>query len=145
MKWNIQKIVSSGDYDYAIVPEHPKKYKFDYVPLHRVVMENYLGRLLEDDEVVHHVNENEKKNNDIENLELCLKEVHIGYHTSQRGKEMVDFICPVCEKLFTREKYQTYLSKKNGRFACCSKTCRGKLSHMNRDNMEQIVIRIYKV
>jgi hypothetical protein len=143
--WNIQKIVSSGNYDFAIVPEHPKRYKFDYVPLHRVVMENYLGRILEDNEIVHHIKEDEKKNNDIENLELCLVDVHSRYHTSQKGKEMVDFICPVCEKLFTREKYQTYLVKKNGRFACCSRSCGSKLAHMDMDNIEQIIIRSYKI
>jgi len=142
--WNIRKIVSAGDYDYAVVPEHPNRYRFDYIPLHRVVMENYLGRILENDEIVHHIKEDEKKNNGIENLELCLVEVHRRYHSLQQGKEMVDFICPVCETLFTREKNQTYLGKKNGRFACCSRSCSGKLSFMDRENMEQVIIRIYK-
>jgi hypothetical protein len=37
-------------------------------------MENYLGRLL-DDEVVHHLN-HDRKDNRIENLELCFEEEH---------------------------------------------------------------------
>ena len=52
--WDIRRIIKKGDYLYAVVPEHPKAIKFGYVLLHRVIMENYLGRLLEDDEVVHH-------------------------------------------------------------------------------------------
>ena len=48
--WNIKKIISKGDYDYALVPEHPKATKNGYVLLHRVIMENHLGRLLNDDE-----------------------------------------------------------------------------------------------
>ena len=42
--WNIKKIVSKGDYLYALVPEHPKATKNGYVLLHRIVMENHLGR-----------------------------------------------------------------------------------------------------
>ena len=67
--WNIRKIVSKGDYNYAVVPEHPNRTKNNYVLEHRVVMENHLGRLLNDDEVVHHINGN-KKDNRIENLTI---------------------------------------------------------------------------
>ena len=44
--WKIRRIVSKGDYNYAVVPEHPNKTKFGYVLEHRIVMENHLGRLL---------------------------------------------------------------------------------------------------
>ena len=59
--WNIEKIVKKGDYLYAVVKEHPKATKHGYVLLHRVVMENHLNRLLNEDEVVHHRNKDKKR------------------------------------------------------------------------------------
>lgn len=46
---------------------------------HVLIMENYLGRSLDEDEVVHHIDKN-KQNNNLSNLELCLKSVHTKYH-----------------------------------------------------------------
>ena len=69
--WKIKKIVSKGDYNYAVVPEHPSAIKGGYVLEHRIVRENYLGRLLDPSEVVHHCDGN-KKHNTISNLELFL-------------------------------------------------------------------------
>ena len=71
-EWKIEKIVKKGDYLYAVVPDHPNATKHGYVLEHRVVMENYLGRLLTKGEVVHHLDGN-KHNNQIENLELLDK------------------------------------------------------------------------
>ena len=56
VSWKIKKIVSKGDYLYAVVDEHPRRNKHSYVLLHRVLMENHLGRILNHDEVVHHKN-----------------------------------------------------------------------------------------
>ena len=53
--WNIKKVISKGDYNYALVPEHPNSTKNGYVLLHRIVIENYLGRLLNANEIVHHI------------------------------------------------------------------------------------------
>lgn len=52
--WNIEKIVSKGDYDYAVVKGHPNATENSYVLHHRIVMENHLNRLLNSNEVVHH-------------------------------------------------------------------------------------------
>ncbi len=47
---------------------------------HRYVMENYLGRKLSEDEVIHHI-DNDIHNNDISNLELFEnKSEHLKYH-----------------------------------------------------------------
>lgn len=50
---------------------------------HVIIMEEYLGRPLDSDEIVHHV-DGDKKNNSIDNLELCLRSVHSRYH-QQKG------------------------------------------------------------
>ena len=55
---------------------------------HRYIMEKYLERLLEPDEIVHHCDE-DKRHNDIENLELMLKGYHHKHHlTSEKAKEI---------------------------------------------------------
>ena len=46
VSWKIEKVVSKGDYLYAVVKDHPNRTKNNYVLLHRVIVENYLGRLL---------------------------------------------------------------------------------------------------
>jgi len=58
--WKIEKIVSKGDYNYAVVKNHPNATKYGYVLHHRIVMENHLGRLLNSNEVVHHINGQKK-------------------------------------------------------------------------------------
>jgi hypothetical protein len=73
------KIVSKGDYDYVVAPAHPKATKHGYVLLHIIILENYLGRMLDDGEIAHHIDEN-KKHNEIENIELCLDYIHDRYH-----------------------------------------------------------------
>jgi hypothetical protein len=51
---------------------HPRASKNNYVLEHILVMEKYLGRLIEPDETVHHLNR-VKDDNSIENLELWVK------------------------------------------------------------------------
>jgi hypothetical protein len=57
---------------------HPYANK-QHLLLHRVVMENHIGRYLSPEEVVHHINEN-KSDNRIENLFLCSGAEHAAIH-----------------------------------------------------------------
>lgn len=61
-------IVKNG-YRLVHVPTHPNSDQYGYVREHRVVMERVLGRLLSNEEVVHHRN-GDKMDNGPSNLEL---------------------------------------------------------------------------
>lgn len=126
--WNIEKIVSKGEYNYCIVIGHPFATKNNYVLHHRVVMENHLGRLLDANEVVHHIN-GEQKDNRIENLELLSRKQHTSFHQSDKGRKWVELCCPWCKKIFHREHNKTYLAK-NKTCTYCSAICRGKFSRL---------------
>ena len=52
---------------------------------HRLIMEQYLGRRLEKNEVVHHIDEN-KKNNCIDNLKLMTRGEHSKLHRQKEFK-----------------------------------------------------------
>lgn len=122
--WNIQKVVNKGDYLYAYVPEHPKCTKNGYVLMHRIIMENHLGRVLNTNEVVHHKNGN-KKDNDISNLELLTNEEHSKLHGNLHGRKYVKLKCPFCGKIFDIPKNHSFLQRKT-KCTFCSKSCSAK-------------------
>jgi len=122
--WKVKKIISKGDYQYALVSNHPNATKNGYVLLHRILMENHLGRLLNPTEVIHHINGN-KRDNVLSNLKLMHYREHVGLHS--RCKLMVELKCPECGEIFTREKRQTHLVK-GGKCTCCSRVCSGKFN-----------------
>jgi hypothetical protein len=126
IKWNIEKVISKGDYNYVIVRDHPKATSHGYVLEHRVVLENHLGRILDDDEVVHHL-DGDKKNNCIHNLEVMTNREHARLHQLDHGRKMVELRCPNCFLIFERGHNNTHLTKKS-RYTCCSNRCRGQLS-----------------
>lgn len=124
--WDIKKVVSKGQYNYAIVPEHPFANKSGYVLEHRIIMENELGYIIPPGYVVHHINEN-KKDNRIENLQLMTTKEHNTLHGLSQGKKYVTLKCPSCGAIFEREKRNSHLQK-GSRYTCCSMKCRGTFS-----------------
>jgi hypothetical protein len=126
--WNIEKTISKGDYDYALVSSHPNRTPNGYVLFHRIVMENHLGRLLDANEVVHHLN-GDKKDNRLENLELMDKKLHTKLHQLEKGRKWVDLKCPSCGKLFDKPQSSTHLAK-NGVFTNYSRRCGAKFSRL---------------
>lgn len=67
-RWKGGRVTRNG-YSYIWEPEHPNASKEGYVPEHRKVMSDHLGRPLTSDESVHHKN-GQRDDNRLENLEL---------------------------------------------------------------------------
>lgn len=76
----------NGAYRARRVPEHPKADCKGYVMEHRLVMEQFLGRMLRSDEIVHHKDGN-PANNALSNLELMLKTEHDSLHSVERWSD----------------------------------------------------------
>jgi len=72
--WKSGKSIRAG---YVITRVYD--YKHRYMKEHRYVMEQYLGRKLKDNEVVHHIN-GDKTDNRIENLEVMTWSEHCTHH-----------------------------------------------------------------
>ena len=150
--WKIEKIVRKGDYDYAVVKNHPNASKYGYVLHHRVILENHLERLLNSNEVVHHKN-GIKRDNRLENLELMLVGEHERLHQAERGRTMAELICPWCKTKFRISYNQTHMSKKNGTYTSCSRSCRASFSRQiqlhgltteMKDAISGNLVRVYK-
>jgi hypothetical protein len=86
--WKGGVMNTSHGYKKILSPNHPNKDYNGYVPEHRLVIENSLGRFLTKDEYVHHKNGN-KKDNRLDNLEIVLEKKHYG-----------NIRCPHCLKEF---------------------------------------------
>ena len=76
----------NGGYILAYAPHHPNAHKDGYVMLHTILMERLIGRYLNHDEVVHHINHN-KADNRMENLMLMTKHEHSSMHMKERHEK----------------------------------------------------------
>ncbi|MFA5321163.1 MAG: HNH endonuclease [Smithella sp.] len=73
-------IIKTNGYFYVYMPTHPSCECKGYVRRSRLVMENHLKRLLDDEEIIHHINHNIEDDR-IENLQLFKNHSeHMKYH-----------------------------------------------------------------
>lgn len=126
--WN--KISKSGGYPAIYCPDHPKAWSTGYIHVHRIVMEQSLGRILSTDEVVHHIDHN-KSNYDLANLELTSQSAHSKSHV--RPLTVLNMVCANCGLKFRRRKDITKL--RTAKRAFCSRSCNGKFYHSEGFNL----------
>jgi len=74
-----QKKKDSHGYVIVYRPNHPNRNANGYVFEHRLVMERHLDRILEQNELVHHINE-VVEDNRIENLTVTDRSCHSSHH-----------------------------------------------------------------
>lgn len=96
----------------------------------KFLLEQHLNRKLEDDEVVHHINE-DYTDDRIENLEVKLRREHSRLHAATRPKaEVITFNCPECGKEATKSMRVVKDNRKRGKAGpFCGKSCAGKYSN----------------
>lgn len=90
--WNGGRTISHGGYVSILKPKHPFVDVNGRVKEERLVMEKYIGRYIQPEETVHHINKI-KTDNRIENLALMTKHNHLRYHALIRwyGDTKIDY------------------------------------------------------
>ena len=71
--------VNHQGYIYLLKPDHPNSNSKGYIAEHRFIMSKHLERTLDDNELVHHIDEN-PRNNNLNNLEIMTLEEHNKLH-----------------------------------------------------------------
>lgn len=133
--WKIEKFVKHSKYVYAKVLNYPNAEPASgMVMAHRIIIENHIGRLLDSDEVVHHL-DGDTKNNNVDNLIVLSRSDHAKLHRLEHGRKFVELKCPWCEIIFHIPRNQSFLNK-GYEFTACSRTCRGKISRSVQLNRE---------
>lgn len=80
------KKIRDDGYVALYYPEYPKSNSEGYVMEHRFIMEQHIGRFLNDDEVVHHIN-HIRSDNRLSNLALMTVKEHMSLHMKERWEE----------------------------------------------------------
>jgi hypothetical protein len=129
--FKIISICKGGGYSYCRTePKHPKANTKGLYPLHRVIMENKLGRLLLPSEQVHHKDEN-KFNNNEDNLIILSVSDHAKLHNKKA--KPIELICSICGKTFyvRPNYYRVRVGRNHNHNISCSRSCATKQAHID--------------
>ncbi len=80
--WKGGFFISGYGYKMVKAEYHPRANKGGYVFEHILVIEKFIGRFLNKEEIVHHINEI-RTDNRIENLELTNRSKHMIFHNEK--------------------------------------------------------------
>ena len=123
--FEILSTCKGGGYRYARTnPPHPKRNSKGLYPLHRVIAENKLGRLLAPGEIAHHVDE-VKTNDDPENIVVMTNAEHSSAHAIERSPDHIQCECGYCGAGFVLTPCIYRLRIKRNKFGMlfCSVSC----------------------
>lgn len=87
-RWKGGRHVHPSGYVFVKNPDHPNANNLGYVREHRLVMEQKLGRLLEKNETVHHLN-GIRHDNRPENLAVLLRHEHESHTVAHLMQERI--------------------------------------------------------
>ena len=127
--YQILSTCKGGGYMYCRTsPVHPKANSKGLYPLHRVLVENKLGRSLLPWEDVHHLDE-DKTNNYPDNLKALSKSQHAKDHI--KPIETIKIKCSCCGKNFELKPHQYRMRKKRNKSnqVYCSRSCATKMTY----------------
>ena len=122
--YEITYVCRGGGYHYCrTLPPHPKRNSKGLYPLHRVVMENALGRSLTPQEHVHHI-DGDRDNNEASNLVALTRSDHAKLHGKGRAVAAVAHRCQ-CGTRFTVAPSLSRLREKRSKTGKlhCSRKC----------------------
>lgn len=126
----------NGDYIMIAAPEdYPGTlYRDKYCYEHHYVYWENTKHILSSEEVIHHIDE-DKHNNEFENLQLMNRKEHIKHHNDMKFVKLVEMRCPICNKIFIRERRQTFLIKgeSGGLITTCSRSCGSRSGHLSKE------------
>lgn len=92
----------------------------------RYMFSIHLGRILNKNETVDHIND-DKTDDRIENFQLLTKGDNNRKYTKTIPQINVKLKCPWCNTIFDRERRNTHLVKRKFKCTCCSRHCSGKI------------------
>lgn len=108
----------------------------------KYLLSHKLNRYLLSDEEADHI-DNDPTNDSIDNLQILSPSENCIKYRNHVGKSMVEYSCPICDKVFSVRRGQSHLVKKSKNAVACSRVCSGKLTHSSMENKIRF-IREYK-
>ena len=128
---NCEVSLRNGEYILVVAPDdYPgKRYRDKYCYEHHLVWWENTGCIINDGEIIHHLDEN-KTHNVFSNLELHTRSSHAQLHCIDSSfykgaAETVDLTCFECGSLFILQKsvFKTRIKSAGHSNLCCSRSC----------------------